>query len=72
MLELRCRNGRLLGEVDLETLTLRMPCKTCRSVWGRPVYHRWPLGKLLEAMGKGQRDGVVYPEGELPADTDHH
>jgi len=63
MIELRCKNGRLVGEIDPESISLRVPCKTCTSVWGYPVYHRWTLGKLLEAIGRGQRDGVVHPEG---------
>jgi len=71
MIELRCKNGRLLGEVDPEALALRLPCKTCTSVWGRQVYHHWPLGKILEAIGQGRPDGIVLPDNcPLPVDAE--
>lgn len=73
MIELRCSNNRLLGEFDPATLSLVKKCPTCSRVWGRPVYHRLSLGRLLGALGRGQVDGVVYADGEdgLPVDEDH-
>lgn len=69
MLQLRCDNNRKAGEVDAASLAFVVKCRTCSDVWGRPVYHRWPIGKVLDAIGRGQVDGVVYPDGDPPADT---
>ena len=70
MIEIRCDNNRKIGEVDPETLSLVTKCRTCSDVWGRPVYHRVPLGKILLAIGRGQVDGVVYPDGEVSLPDD--
>lgn len=69
-ISLRCDNNKKAGEVDADSLAFVVRCRTCSDVWGRPVYHRWSLGKILEAIGRGQRDGVVYPEGERQAGAD--
>lgn len=72
MIELRCKNNRLLGEIDPETISFVKKCQTCSTVWRHPVYHRVPLGKILNAIGRGQRGGVVYPDGDevLPGHVD--
>jgi hypothetical protein len=70
MISLRCDNNKKAGEIDAASLAFVVRCRTCSDVWGRPVYHKWPIGKVLEAIGRGQVDGVVYPEGELPVGAD--
>ncbi len=63
-ISLKCDNHKKAAEVDPATLAFVVKCRTCSDVWGRPVYHHWPIGKVLEAIGRGQVDGVVYPEPE--------
>ena len=64
MISIRCDNNKKLGEIDPATLSLSYKCRTCSDVWGRPVYHRLPLGRILDAIGRGQHDGVVYTDSE--------
>jgi hypothetical protein len=71
VIEIRCDNNKKLAEIDPATLSLVTKCRTCSDVWGRPVFHRVSLGTILLAIGRGQVDGVVYPEGELPVGAEH-
>ena len=73
MIEIRCDNNKKHGEVDPRTLSLTFRCRTCSDVWGRPVFHRLPIGKILNAIGAGVTDGVVYTDSEtVDAETEPH
>lgn len=61
MIELRCGNNRKAGEVDPATLSFTFKCSLCSDVQNRAVYHHWPLGRILNAIGAGLQNGVVYP-----------
>lgn len=71
MIEMRCRHNRKAAEFDPDTLTVWIPCKTCKSVWGRPVSHPWPLAELIRVAAAGQGEGIVRPtEAGIPSEVD--
>lgn len=72
-LELRCQNNRKAGEIDPVSQALTFKCRTCSDVQGRPVFHHWPLWRILRALSIGQVEGVVFPsEDDLRPQADVH
>src|SRR5699024_7215700 len=62
MISLRCQNNRKAAEVNPESGTLEIKCRTCSNVWGRTITHPWSIDRLQKAIAAGQHDGVMYPD----------